>query len=157
MIWKIFLWHGVSLGIQLFITLVARCTWSQNKSPPPWAHPSFFVLSSQSPTRGGSSNLIPQRQVCTGTEPSSGQVWNQRKWSQHFQSQGNNGIPTGGTAGNTLALFPPAVVCWPHMMQQMNIVFFAWGGESYLYVSVENMFRTGNCILHLAGGECKAG
>lgn len=71
----------------------------------------FFVLPSQSLSRGGSSNLIPLQQVCTGTEPSSGHVWNQRKWSQQFQSQGNNGNPTGGTAGNALALFPPAVIC----------------------------------------------
>ena len=75
--------------------------------PPPL---SFFVLSSQSPMRGGSSNLIPEQQVCTSTEDSTQRVGNQRKWSRHFQSQGNNGDPTGGTAGNALALFPPAVV-----------------------------------------------
>lgn len=71
----------------------------------------FFVLSPQSLKRGGSSNVIPQQQVCTSTEDSSGRVWNQRKWNQHFQSQDNNRIPTGGTGGNALALFPPAVVC----------------------------------------------
>lgn len=106
MCWRGPLKHVISLAVQPFIT------WRQNKSFSSFlSPPSLFVLSSQSLTRGGSSNLIPKQQVWAGTELSSGQVWNQRKWSQHFQSQDNNGNPTGGTAGNALALFPPAVIC----------------------------------------------
>lgn len=137
MIWKISLFH-ISWGMQPPITQVVWNTWRRNRSfPPSWALLSFFVLLSQSQTRGRSSNLIPQRQVCTGTEgpqPSNG--------ASIFSHEATMGTPTGGTAGNVLVLFPPADI-WScllttHEAANEHCFFFAWGGERYLYVSLES-------------------